>query len=53
MGILEAECTDCGEIFVPNDEDDTIHGEHDDGTPCGGQGIITGEWIAPTTKKGK
>lgn len=48
MGILQAECTVCNETFVPNDEDDTIHAEREDGTPCGGLGIITGEWVAPS-----
>ena len=43
--MLEAECTKCGDIFIPADEDDTIHIERSDGTPCGGQGIIVGEWI--------
>lgn len=43
--MLEAKCTACQETFVPADEDDTIHGIHEDGTECGGQGIITGEWV--------
>lgn len=37
--MLEAVCQECGETFVPADEEDLIHGE------CGGQGIITGEWV--------
>lgn len=43
--MLEAKCTVCHETFVPNDESDTIHGETEQGIPCGGQGVITGEWI--------
>lgn len=42
--ILEAVCGKCGETFNPNDEDDTIHGETQDGAECGGQGTITGHW---------
>jgi hypothetical protein len=41
---LEAKCTKCGEHFNPADEDDTEHIERVDGTPCGGQGMILGEW---------
>lgn len=44
MMILEAVCGKCRETFNPNDEDDTIHGEREDGTECGGQGTITGHW---------
>lgn len=33
---LEALCGTCGETFNPADEDDTIHIERADGTPCGG-----------------
>jgi uncharacterized OB-fold protein len=46
--MLEARCLKCGETFIPNDEDDTIHGETEDGVECGGQGVITGEWTRPT-----
>jgi hypothetical protein len=37
--MLEAICTKCGETFVPEDEDDLIHGV------CEGTGYITGEWV--------
>jgi hypothetical protein len=42
--MLEAECAKCGETFIPADEDDTIHIARADGTECGGQGVIIGEW---------
>jgi len=42
--ILEAVCGECGETFIPNDEQDTIHVETQAGTECGGQGTITGHW---------
>lgn len=48
--MLEAECIVCQETFVPADEDDLIHGVHEDGTPCGGQGVITGEWLTREEK---
>ena len=38
---LLAECSKCGERFVPADEEDTVHLVRDDGTECGGQGHIT------------
>jgi len=44
MGILEAHCLKCGEVFNPADEDDTIHIAREDGTECGGVGVIDGEW---------
>lgn len=40
----EARCTKCGETFNPTDENDLIHLEQEDGTPCGGQGVLTGSW---------
>lgn len=43
--MLEAECTECGETFVPADEDDLIHGLRADETPCGGLGVIVGRWV--------
>lgn len=49
--MLEAECTRCGETFVPHGEEpeDLIHGERNDsdGEHCGGVGVITGEWVLP------
>jgi uncharacterized OB-fold protein len=33
-------CKKCGEMFVPADEDDTIHIVREDGHECGGEG----EW---------
>lgn len=46
--MLEAECTRCGETFVPHgvEPEDIIHGETADGDPCGGIGIIQGRWIS-------
>lgn len=44
MAIIEAVCGKCGETFNPVDDDDTIHLVREDGTECGGQGTITGEW---------
>lgn len=40
--MIEARCGKCGEVFNPNDMEDTIHIEQLDGTPCEGQGEITG-----------
>jgi len=37
-------CRTCGETFTPSDEEDTIHLEREDGTSCGGQGVIVGEF---------
>lgn len=31
-------CNDCGESFVPADEEDVIHGVREYGEMCGGQG---------------
>lgn len=45
MTMLEAECSKCGETFVPADEEDTIHLFREDGTECGGQGRVTGEYF--------
>lgn len=45
--MLEATCTKCKETFVPADETDTLHLETEQGTPCGGQGVITREYIRP------
>lgn len=42
--MLEAVCGKCGETFNPHDEDDTEHIARYDGTECGGQGEIVGEW---------
>lgn len=49
MSMLEAECTRCKEIFVPHgvEPDELIHGETEKGEPCGGIGIIQGQWFAP------
>jgi hypothetical protein len=45
--MLEAECTRCGETFIPasTQGDDLIHGPRYDEVVCGGIGIITGKWI--------
>ena len=42
----EARCA-CGETFNPNDLTDTIHGEREDGEPCGLHGVIVGTWGTP------
>lgn len=47
MRIIEARCGEDGETFHPVDDDDTIHLAREDGTECGGQGTIRGEWRAP------
>jgi hypothetical protein len=54
MTMLEARCQKCGEVFVPHsaDDEDLVHGEiqYTDGRigePCGGVGVILGEWIGP------
>jgi hypothetical protein len=44
MGIIEAICGKCGEVFIPADYDDTIHIVTEVGDECGGQGEITREW---------
>jgi hypothetical protein len=38
---FEACCTACGEVFCPNDADDTEHFMKGDGTLCGGEGHLT------------
>lgn len=40
----EALCLKCGESFVPADENDLIHIQKADETPCEGQGILIGSW---------
>lgn len=49
---IEARCTRCHGTFVPagTSPEDVIHGEEESGTPCGGIGVIEGEWIAPGTQ---
>lgn len=52
--MLEAQCTKCGDTFVPADENDLEHfvrtsdDEHQ-GEHCGGRGVILGEWITRGT----
>lgn len=41
---LEALCTRCDEAFNPADEDDLEHLADANGEPCGGTGILVGEW---------
>lgn len=41
---LEAECLDCGETFIPDSGDDVTHVVRDDGTDCGGSGVISARW---------
>lgn len=50
--MLEAQCSKCGEVFVPHSdsEEDLIHGEIQYtegriGEECGGQGTILGQWF--------
>lgn len=40
----EARCNKCGETFVPADENDLVHCEREDGTPCEGNGTLLGAW---------
>lgn len=40
----EAVCSQCGEAFNPTDDDDLVHIERQDGTPCGGHGQMKGQW---------
>lgn len=44
MTAREAICEKCGEVFNPVDDQDLEHIEKSDGTPCGGQGELTGSW---------
>lgn len=47
---LEARCAKCGEIFNPADENDLIHlMREDQKTECGGQGIMTGMTVSPSS----
>lgn len=43
--MLEARCSKCSEIFIPNDEGDIKHIVRSDGKECGGISIILGEYI--------
>lgn len=45
--MLEAICGKCAETFVPADENDVVHGVTENGDPCGGVGVIAGEWFRP------
>lgn len=40
----EAECSRCGETFVPDGPDDLVHIVRADGVECGGQGVMRGAW---------
>ena len=42
--IYEALCTKCDERFNPADEYDLTHIEKEDGTECGGRGVLMGLW---------
>jgi hypothetical protein len=42
---LDGQCLRCQEHYVPADEQDLIHLEREDGTPCGGTGMIVGEFF--------
>src|SRR6478609_5738421 len=46
MALVEALCTECKETFIPHSEEpeDLIHGEQENGFPCGGQGVVVGTW---------
>lgn len=50
-GRLEATCLECQEIFIPEDEEDLVHLQREDGTPCGGMGEITREYFFPRSKR--
>jgi hypothetical protein len=45
--MIEAVCRKCGETFIPagEDPDDLIHGQTEAEEPCGGVGVVVGEWI--------
>ena len=49
--MVEARCTRCKEIFIPSggELEDLIHGEDQEGDPCGGIGIIQGQWLTKKT----
>lgn len=38
--MMEATCSKCYELFIPNDENDLIHAETYLGEKCGGQGLV-------------
>lgn len=44
--ILEAVCNECGETCNPHGEtpEDLVHLAREDGTECGGDLIVTGQW---------
>jgi hypothetical protein len=46
-GPMGATCSGCGEHFVPNDEDDTIHIVKDNGDECGKPAAEVGRWGNP------
>ena len=45
--MIEALCTRCGGTFIPPEvtPEELIHGETEAGTPCGGIGVIQGQWV--------
>jgi hypothetical protein len=47
--MIEAKCTRCGETFIPEstDMEDMIHGQTEQGNPCGGIGVVQGAWNVP------
>lgn len=48
----EARCAKCGETFNPADEIDALeHIQREDGTACGGLGIMSGSWAAPVKRE--
>lgn len=50
--LQEAKCSGCGETLIPHyPEDEGLHYEREDGTPCMEPYIITGHWVAPNVKK--
>jgi len=42
--MFEAQCLSCGETFNPIDENDLIHATNKVGRPCGGTGVLLGEY---------
>ena len=45
--MIEAECTRCDETFIPGaiTMTDLIHGQTEAEEPCGGIGVIQGQWV--------
>lgn len=50
--MIEAKCTRCNETFIPHStkDEDQVHGQREDESPCGGLGVIMGEWVGPNER---